>query len=205
MENTNPTAVEETITEGTELTIVEGGTTEETAPTEETPAEGDGKPKKHAKPILFMEVNGEQVRAERMWTSALFPQEQLREFYQFCRDTGQKPADLTSRFLVEGMVDLFAETERTKADRAQAREAKALPTDQEVLERQQQALAKKMEALQAKMQAVKDRAAAMRRGETTAADACAALSDTETSVEDVEAMLDQVDGAGVHQGRKGRK
>jgi hypothetical protein len=204
VENTNPTAIDEQATISEEQpTIVP--LEEQVAEGEgEQPTEGDGKPKKHAKPILYMEVDGEQVRAERMWTSHLFPQADLREFYQFCRDTGQKPVDLTSKFLADGMVALFAETERTKADRETARAAKALPTDQEVLERQEAALATKMAALQAKMQAVKERAAAMRAAPAIAEAAATACPD-DTSVEDVEAMLNEVDGAGVHQGRASRK
>ena len=180
----DPTAVEETIeVEGDE-------TAEETTPT--------GR-KKHAKPILYIDVvdaegNTESVLAERMWTSAVFPQVPLREFYQYCRDTGQKPTDVTSALIVAAMANIFPEVERTKADRDAQRAAKALPSDEEVLERQEKALAAKMEALQAKMAAVKERAAAVRRGEVIPVAATAPVANGNgAEVDEMEALLNEAD------------
>ena len=183
-----------------ETTVIDETTeeTQETAEgqeTQETEGQENGR-KKHAKPLVYVEVDGEQVLAERVWTSHLFPQQMVRDFAQYARDTDRKPTDITSEILAAGMVAVFAEVARTKDERDAARAAKTLPSDADVLARQEEALAKRMAALEEKMAAIRAKAQAARAGNGSA--------DLSSEVEgdaEVDAMIAEIEETATSTGK----
>lgn len=190
-----------------DATLETNGATEETEETEETstPVNADGV-KKHAKPLIYTEVDGETVLAERVWTSHIFPKQQVRDFAQYCRDTEQKPTEITSKILADGMVAVFAEVARTKAERDEARSAKTLPTDAEVLAKQEAALIARMDRLRAKMDAVKAKAEAIKAGIEAGIPASLPVdSSGDAAVTEMEALLDEAEAQSVTATKRGRK
>lgn len=158
------TVVDETPqTDETTTEAVAEVTAEEVEATETT--EGNGR-KKHAKPELFIETDGgEKIPAEKVWGHGIFPSTLVREFYQYCRDTEQKPSEIVGKCIVDGMSAVFAEMERTAEERATNRATKALPTDADTLAKQEQKLIARQQALTEQLAAVQARAAAIRSGE----------------------------------------
>lgn len=145
--------------EGTGVADPETGSEEMTEAERRAQAEGR---KKHSRPVITIQVDGQTVHAEKVWGSVLLPKDIVGEFGQYCRDIGRKSSEVIADIIREGLVPVFAEMEATKATRDAARSVKKVASDEATLIKQAEKLAADEAKMNLRKAAIKARAAEIR-------------------------------------------
>lgn len=99
----------------------EGGTDGLTEAERRAQAEGR---KKHSRPVLTLVVDGQTVLGEKIWGSAIFPKDVVRDFSQYCRDKEVKSSEILEEIIRNGLAPVFEDVQATKADRDRIRAAR---------------------------------------------------------------------------------
>lgn len=99
----------------------EGGTDGLTEAERRAQAEGR---KKHSRPVLTLVVDGQTVLGEKVWGSAIFPKDVVRDLSQYCRDKNVKSSEILEEIIRNGLIPVFEDVQATKADRDRIRAAR---------------------------------------------------------------------------------